>query len=231
MTDLVIIIPARGGSKGLANKNSQILNGSPLLSRPISHAIHSKVDAKIYVTTDCPKLQKIAIDSGADCPHLRPPSLAEDLTTTEETLKFALHQAEQYYCKKFEYCMFMTCTDVYRNPLWISECYEVLKRRPELDSVFIGYRTTKNFWEHNEDGGWTRVRGWMKNYSSRQVRRGLIREDTGVCSISKSYLWRMGRRIGDKVEILVKDSFLGGLDIHSKFDLDLANFALSLDNE
>jgi len=228
MTNTIAIIPARGGSKGLPKKNSLLLNKVPLLARPIIDLQKCQLDCKIFVTTDCPELQQIAINNGADCPFLRPSALAKDLTTTEETLKYALSQAEKYYQKDFDYCIFLTATEVYRDPLWIKECLNTLLEKDYLESVFIGYKTTKNYWELDQSGNWKRLKSWMREYSSRQVRNSIIREDTGVCCASRSYLWRQGRRIGDNVEILVKESNLQGLDIHTQFDLDLANFALSL---
>lgn len=227
---VLCVIPARGGSKGLLEKNIRILRGEHLVVRPIKHMLNSGVPCHIYVTTDSPEIQRIVLQHGADCPDLRASSLATDLTTTEDTLRDALIKAEEYYKTVFDYCIFLTATDVYREPDWIRECYDAIIEDSTLESVFIGYNTTKNYWEY-KDGRWIRVKQWMKQYSSRQIRKSLTREDTGVCCISKSELWRLGRRVGDNVKILIKDSPLGGLDIHNQFDLDLSEFALDYFNE
>ena len=58
--DVICIIPARGGSKGLAKKNIAKLNGEPLISRPIKHAKKSGVIGTILVTTDDKKIAKVA---------------------------------------------------------------------------------------------------------------------------------------------------------------------------
>ena len=70
--DVICIIPARGGSKGLVNKNMLEFNGEPLIVRPIQHAKKSGVIGTILVTTDNKKIAKIAKQFGADVPFLRP---------------------------------------------------------------------------------------------------------------------------------------------------------------
>ena len=104
----------------------------------------------------------------------------------------------------------------------------ILKDSPDLESVFVGHKTHKNFWEKNDEGYWQRLRPWMAEYSSRQVRRFVVREDTGLACASRAYLWREGRRIGDKVEILLNDDDFTGIDIHSQDDLELAEAALKI---
>ena len=155
---------------------------------------------------------------------------AKDETTTEDTLKDALERIENYLDKKYKYAMFMTATDVYRKPEWIKECYETIKEKSECESVFIGYETTKNYWEYRE-GKWERVCEWMSVYGSRQTRQSIVREDTGVCSISRADLWRQGTRIGDKVQILTKRSIYDGLDIHTQYDLEIAEFTIRYDRK
>ena len=137
MSEVIAIIPARGGSKGLPNKNLLLLDGHPLIARPIIHMKESCVNADILVSTDSLEIQSVALSYGAECPFLRPSEYARDQTSTEEALKYALLQAEHYYNKTYELCIFLTATDVYRDPEWISECYDEINNNASLDSVFI----------------------------------------------------------------------------------------------
>ena len=68
----------------------------------------------------------------------------------------------------------------------------------------------------------------MASYSSRQIRRSIVREDTGLACASRAWLWREGRRIGDKVEIIENDDDFTGIDIHTKEDLALAQAAIDI---
>ena len=97
---------------------------------------------------------------------------------------------------------------------------------PKLDSVFVGYETHKNYWEY-KNRKWIRVKNWMKEYSSRQVRNKIYREDTGLFSISKASLWRKGQRIGNNVDIIINQDDISSIDIHEKRDLKLANLIVS----
>ena len=98
----ICIIPARGGSKGLKNKNIMLVNGHPLIAYVISNALDSKVFDSIFVSTDSNKIANIAKQYGAEVPFLRSKKLAQDLSTTEETLKNALIQYEKYKSIKFD---------------------------------------------------------------------------------------------------------------------------------
>ena len=126
--------------------------------------------------------------------------------------------------KKFSIGVYITATDIFREISWITYAVKKLKSSRYLESVFSGYKTHKNFWEKNSKGNWVRLRGWMKNYSSRQIRRYIIREDTGLACASRTKLWRQGKRIGNKDIIENSDSFTS-IDIHNNEDLLLAEQA------
>jgi len=229
--DVICIIPARGGSKGLINKNILELNGEPLIARPIRHAKESGVVDTVIVTTDNEEIAKVAKQNGAIVPFLRPKELSGDLITTEETLKHAILTYEKMIGKKFDIAVFLTATDIFRKNTWITEAVKILKKKPDVESVFVGYKTHKNYWEKDKNGKWVRLREWMSIYESRQIRKFIVREDTGLSCASRAYLWRKGRRIGDNVEIIVQDNNLSFIDIHTKKDLELANLIIKNDKE
>jgi len=224
--DVICVIPARGGSKGLRNKNILKIAGEPLIARPIAHAKKSGVIGTIIVSTDDKKIAKIAEKSGAIVPFLRPKKISGDLATTEEALKHAIIEYEKIVNQKFNIAVFLTATDVFRDYKWITKAVNILKNKPSVESVFTGYKTHKNFWEKNSDGSWKRLKNWMNVYKSRQVRKNVVREDTGLSCASRAYLWRKGKRIGNKVEIILHENDFSFVDIHSKEDLKLANLII-----
>ena len=222
----ICIIPARGGSKGLPGKNLRLFNGKPLIAWPIIAATNcSRIDT-VLVTTDSKEIASQAKLFGAQVPSLRPPNLAQDNTTTEVTLRDALDKFEKLTKQHFDICVFLTCTDIFRDTAWLTDAIEKLENNTELESVFAGCPTHKNFWQKNEDGTLKRVSEKMKVYSSRQEKEPIYREDTGLACASRSYLWRSGKRIGDKVEIIINNNFETSIDIHSEFDFFLAEKAL-----
>ena len=223
---ILCIIPARGGSKGLKKKNIQILNNKHLIFYPINFIKSSKYNIDLFVSTDDIKIANIAKKYGADVPFLRKKKFAKDLTTTEETLQNALIEYERYKNKIYEYCIFLTATDIFRRSEWLEIGINKIINNPNLESVFVGYKTHKNYWEQNDKGKWLRLKKWMRTYSSRQIRKSIYREDTGLFCISKAKLWREGRRIGDKVHIIENNDDLSFIDIHDKNDLELANIII-----
>jgi CMP-N-acetylneuraminic acid synthetase len=225
---VIAIICARGGSKGLPRKNTLSIDGETLIARPIKHAIESGVVGTVLVSTDDLEIASLATSAGAIVPFLRPKNLSDDLATTEDTLKHALLEYEKIVNKKFEICVFLTPTDIFRNPQWIKEAVLILSKNKELDSVFVGYPTHKNFWEKNLNGEWVRLKDWMKIYASRQIRNPIVREDTGLACASRADLWRNGRRIGDKVEIIINNDDYSSIDIHTANDLLLAEAAMQI---
>jgi CMP-N-acetylneuraminic acid synthetase len=225
---IICIICARGGSKGLPRKNLRMLAGETLIERPIRHALQSKYIDDVIVTTDSQEIADLAKKAGANAPFIRPDNLSEDLTTTEATLQHALLMYEKNVGFKFDICVFLTATDIFRNPDWIDEAIMKLNNNQNLESVFVGYKTHKNFWEQQEDGSWRRLKEWMSIYSSRQVRRNIVREDTGLACASRAFLWREGRRIGDRVAVILTDDDFTSIDIHHEDDLMLAEAAIAI---
>ena len=78
--NIIALICARGGSKGIHNKNIKIFDGKPLIVRSINQAKETKEINKVIVSTDSEEIAKIAINAGAEVPFMRPKKLAEDNT-------------------------------------------------------------------------------------------------------------------------------------------------------
>lgn len=83
---IIAIIPARGGSKGIPNKNIINVLGRPLIDYTIKEALKSEYIDDIIVSTDSDKIAKIAKNSGAEIPFLRSEHLAQDTTNTIDVL-------------------------------------------------------------------------------------------------------------------------------------------------
>ena len=74
----ICLIPARGGSKRIKNKNTKKFFGKPLLQRVIENAKKSKLFDDIYVSTDSILIKKLSIKSGAMVPYIRSKELSND---------------------------------------------------------------------------------------------------------------------------------------------------------
>ena len=97
--NILAIIPARSGSKGVPKKNIKLLNGMPLIGYSINSAKESKFINKIIVSTDSPKIKTIAETFDIKVPFLRPKEFATDKSLDIDFIQHALewlHVNENY---------------------------------------------------------------------------------------------------------------------------------------
>ena len=87
---MIALIPARGGSKGLPNKNIKMLLGKPLIAYTIEAALNSSSIEEVYVSTDDVKIAEVAREYGAKVPFLRPDELAQDNSKAIDTYLYML---------------------------------------------------------------------------------------------------------------------------------------------
>src|SRR3989338_863146 len=88
---ILALIPARGGSKRVPNKNIKLLDGKPLIAYTIAAAKKSKYINRIVVSTDCESIGKIAKKHGAEVPFLRPKEISTDDSKEIEFFEHALN--------------------------------------------------------------------------------------------------------------------------------------------
>jgi CMP-N,N'-diacetyllegionaminic acid synthase len=89
------VIPARGGSKGVPNKNIKLLAGKPLIAYSIEQALKAKGLNDVVVSTDSEEIAKIARDLGALVPFIRPAELSTDMATSLPVIKHAVEFMEK----------------------------------------------------------------------------------------------------------------------------------------
>lgn len=88
--DAIALIPARGGSKRIANKNIRMLQNHPLIAYTISAATQSGVFRRVIVSTESEEIADIARAYGAEIPFLRPAEYAGDLSPDIEWVTYTL---------------------------------------------------------------------------------------------------------------------------------------------
>lgn len=87
---VVVLIPARGGSKRLPKKNIKLLDGKPLIAWSIECAKKSQYVDQIIVSTDSQQIKDISENYGANVPFIRPDYLSNDTATTYDVLQHAI---------------------------------------------------------------------------------------------------------------------------------------------
>ena len=90
------IVPARGGSKRIPNKNKRLFNGRPIIEWTLETLIESDLFETVVVSTDDLEIAQISRDLGAEVPFIRPANLADDYTSTADVVIHALDNIPRY---------------------------------------------------------------------------------------------------------------------------------------
>lgn len=223
--NIVAIIPARGGSKGLPGKHLKPLLGKPLIAHTIAAAKQCSLIDRVIVTTDDEKIAEVAKSFGAEVPFIRDAELAGDYVPIEPVLKHAVEWLDNSENYKTDIVVYLQSTDVFRKKRMIEEVITRLLERDDLDSAFVAYTTHKNFWR-KIDGKYVRLAPDI-NYGPRQKKEPLYREDTGLACATRASVVKEGKRLGANVDIIPNDDDASSVDIHEEFDLWLAEKILS----
>ena len=136
MVEILCIIPARSGLKGIKNKNIMDYNGKPLLVWSIEQAQKCKYNMKIVVSTDSNEYANIAKKYGAEIPFLRPNNISADLSTDFEFIDHCikwLKTNENYTC---DIILQLRPTSPTRNIEDINKALQIfIKNRNKFDSL------------------------------------------------------------------------------------------------
>ena len=92
--DILAIIPARAGSKGIKNKNTKLINGKPLISYAIDFAKKSKLIDKIVISSDDSKISKLYKDTNIDFIE-RPKDLCRDDSLVIDAIRYTIDHLKQ----------------------------------------------------------------------------------------------------------------------------------------
>ena len=90
----VAIIPARGGSKRIPQKNIKPFHGKPLIAYSIENALNAKIFDRVIVTTDSQEIADVAINYGAEVPFMRDAKLSDDYSSSMEVFDDAIKRLE-----------------------------------------------------------------------------------------------------------------------------------------
>lgn len=122
------LIPARGGSKGLPQKNIRLLGGKPLIAWTIKAAIQSACFTHVVVSTDDSQIAAISRNFGAELPFQRPPELAGD---TAKSIDVILHAIEWFGQRgvSFQELALLQPTSPLRNAADIGGAFKVFQEK------------------------------------------------------------------------------------------------------
>jgi len=135
MTDILALIPARGGSKGIPHKNIRSFAGYPLLAWSIAAGLQSKSVSRVIVSTDDEEIASVAREYGAEVPFMRPSELAQDRTLDLPVFEHALKWLEDIEGYKPDIVVQLRPTSPIRPTEMIDSAIKILIENPDADSV------------------------------------------------------------------------------------------------
>jgi CMP-N,N'-diacetyllegionaminic acid synthase len=141
--NIVCVISARGGSKGLPDKNLLPLLGKPLIAWSIEQAKTCADISRVVVSTDSEQIAAVAREYGADVPFMRPPSLASDTAGKWSVWQHALEACERHYRESVDIYVDLDCTSPLREVGDISRAIAQF-RLQGVDAVFSVCEARKN---------------------------------------------------------------------------------------
>ncbi len=133
--NVVAIIPARGGSKGIPHKNIKLFAGYPLIAYSIAAAKESEYVSRILVSTDDPEIAAVARDWGAETPFLRPAEISGDTTLDLPVFQHAVRWLAENEGYRPDIVIQLRPTSPFRTPGLVDEAIRLLLDHPEADSV------------------------------------------------------------------------------------------------
>ncbi|WP_289060220.1 acylneuraminate cytidylyltransferase family protein [uncultured Zobellia sp.] len=151
----IVVIPARGGSKGIPGKNIKILGGKPLIEYTIRAAREVFQDDQIVVSTDDPNIISVVNSIGLNVPFKRPSRLASDSSGTYEVLLHALEYVEGTGYLP-DVLILLQPTSPFRSSQHINEAMKLYETNSELEMVVSVSESKANpyfvLFEENEQG-------------------------------------------------------------------------------
>ena len=205
MKDRILgVIPARGGSKRLPEKNVLPVFGKPLIAWTIEAARRSRLLTDFMVSTEDSKIKKIAENYGAKV-LVRPKELASDESTTLEVLRHIIRH------EPADAVVLLQCTCPIRSKGLIDRC---IRKFLASDADCLATGRTIN------EGKWGTYNVNPRNYLSKTKKNGYFHDD-GNIYIFKSKIIKENRLYTDN-NIKIISPREESIDINDEFDLWVA---------
>jgi CMP-N,N'-diacetyllegionaminic acid synthase len=216
---IIVVIPARGGSKRVVGKNLRPLAGIPLVVRAVKAALKAGIASAVIVSTESLEIAEAAERSGARI-MLRPTELAADTATTEGVLLHALDVLTAEGVVP-DWVMTLPPTSPFRKASTIAAFAAEAEKRPDDQDCLMSVTEDRgDFWlKGNKDGAIVRL---FPDAPRRQQNREPLYEENSALYLTKTAaLRKTGSILGNRVRGLPIDP-LEAFDINTEIDFRIA---------
>tara|TARA_B100001750_G_C15415307_1_gene549967 strand:- start:223 stop:933 length:711 start_codon:yes stop_codon:yes gene_type:complete len=228
---VICVISARGNSQGLKNKNIKLLLGKPLIAWTIQQALATNEIDHVFVSTDSQEIAKIAQDSGAKIPFIRPPELSNSTIGKFFVWKHALEEIEKTMDSEIEIFVDLDCTNPLRTPSDISNAIQLYRdnREDNLDAIFSICEARKNPYfnlvEYDQNGQLMISKKLTKKVVRRQDAPDVFEHVASIYVLNPDFIRNSENLLDGKTkgyDIGTEKSF----DIDSELDFEIIEYLL-----
>jgi YrbI family 3-deoxy-D-manno-octulosonate 8-phosphate phosphatase len=224
LTEILAIIPARGGSKSIPHKNIYPLAGKPLLAYSIEHARQTPAITRIVVSTDDPQIGAVAQEHGAEV-IWRPAEISGDFAASEAALTHVLDSLQEKEGYEPDLIVFLQATSPLRQPDDIQNAIDMLARE-QADSLLSVYSMHVFIWrEQNGEAS-----SFSYDYRNRRMRQNAPEDlvENGSIYIFKPWVLRqLNNRLGGKIA-LYRMKALDSIQIDEPHDMTMIEMLLAM---
>lgn len=225
MKKLIALICARGGSKGIKNKNLLKIKNKSLIRLSIESAKKIKAIKDIYVSTDSKKIANEAIKCGAKVPFMRPKKLGKDNTPEIYVWRHAINFLSKNLNIKPDYIISLPTTSPLRKIKDIKKCIQKAIKY-DLDILFTATKSFRNPYFNMIKKNKKKISLVISDKKKKYFRRQdapVCYDMTTVCYIFKpTFVLKNKNLFSGKADFYEISSKESALDIDEKFDYKLA---------
>lgn len=219
---IVAIIPARGGSKRVPNKNIKKLLSKPLIAYTIESALKSKKVDRVIVSTDDKEISEISKKYGAEVPFIRPLYLATDTAHTPPVIKHAVEFLEKNEGYKVDVLVTLQATSPLRTAKQIDEAIDKFLKENVDSLVSIKEADFPPFWlfkiEKNKLVPFIQKKGINYFLKESQELPKVYQPNGAIYITKKSLLLKKCELMGGKISGYLMDH-KSSLDVDNLLDL------------
>ncbi|WP_052592242.1 acylneuraminate cytidylyltransferase family protein [Aureispira sp. CCB-QB1] len=221
---ILYLIPARGGSKGVPNKNIKHLGGKPLIYYSITEALKIAKKEDICVSTDSIPIKQVVESIGVEVPFLRPDEIASDTATTESVI---LHALDFYKSRgiNYEFVVLLQPTSPLRKAIHIKEAIKLID---EDTNLIVSVKETDSnpyyvLFQENEEGILEKSKKGV--FTRRQDCPTVYELNGAIYIIRVSALLELGYQNLKMIKYLMPKNV--SIDIDDEIDFEIAEILLN----
>ena len=226
---MIALIPARGGSKGLPNKNIKLLNGKPLIAYTIEAALQAKEISRVIVSTDYENIKEVALQYGADIPFLRPDFLATDSSSSLDVFKYTINRLEEEENIVIDNFVVLQPTSPLRTSKHIDEAISLFREKEAKSVVSYCKEFHSIFWHKKVDKQGKIVNLFEGDFSkNRQEIEETYFPNGAIYIFNKNYIFETKDYSNDCYAYIMDRKY--SIDIDTIDDFLYAEFLINLKN-